>query len=761
MNLIKNFLLGSIFFAANLSVQAQSTSSLLGEIVSEKGAPVAEANIYLSASKWAISNQNGSFEIESLPQGEYTVKVSRVGFQSVSKTVEIQENRNTFIEIVLDEIIYESGSAVVTATRTVQDIEDVPIAIDVISEEEIQYSGSTNLKDILLEQAGISLSPNEGNAIQVQGFESDYTLILIDGQPLVGRVRGAMDISRINTSNIQQIEIVKGPSSALWGSDALAGVINIITKKPDEAISGNAFTQYGSRASYNGGANISFTKNKLTGNAGFVIDGSEGFDLDEDEFGQNQNPYDNFTINSSLNYKFSDLTSLSASGRYYKNNFSGLTIASVQGQQLGVGEDGWQDDLSFQLQFDTSPFSRFQTSANFYSTIYEDYSETVFEDPAFENVTNNNQQGFNKVEIQNNYTWLNNHISTFGGGFTSEFVEAERYEGRRNQNGAFLFAQHQFLVGERLNIVAGARLDNHSSYNSYLSPKLSLRYEIFEHLAFKVSAGKGFKAPDFRTLYLDFDNAGSGYLIYGVKNIGAQLDSFESQGLIRQYFINPDLSTDLDPEYSTAYNMGFSFKTSDSRLTSNINLFRNNAQNLIEAVEIAELTNNNTIFGYININKAQTQGIESDLSYFVINDLQISLGYQYLDAIQIAEEPRTIIENGQVVTKDVEYEIPLTKRPKHSGSVKLFYEEPFFGTQISLRGVLKSEYFFNDSNANRNADSNEFTDAYSIWNISLSKQFTTNIRAQAGVNNVFNYTNPEFLRYQPGISFFTKILFEF
>ncbi|MBO6523276.1 MAG: TonB-dependent receptor [Balneolaceae bacterium] len=742
-------------------MKAQSTSSLSGQILSATGESVAEANIYLSASKWAVSNSDGSFQIPSLPPGEYTIKVSRVGFKSASKMIEIEEDKNAFIEIILEEIIYESGSAVVTATRTVQDIEDVSIAVDVISEDEIQYSGSTNLKDILLEQAGISLSPNEGNAIQVQGFESDYTLILIDGQPLVGRVRGAMDISRINTSNIQQIEIVKGPSSALWGSDALAGVINIITKKPNEAISGNAFTQYGSRASYNGGATISFNKNKLSGTAGFVIDGSDGFDLDKEEFGQNQNPYDNFTINSSLKYEFSDLTSLSASSRYYKNNFSGLTIASVQGQQLGVGEEGWQDDLSFQLQLDSSPFSRFQTSVNLYSTLYEDYSETVFEDSNFENVTNNNQQGFNKIEVQNNYSWANNHISTFGTGFTKEFVDAERYQGRRNQEGLFLFAQHQFLVGEKLNIVAGARLDNHSSYTSYLSPKLSLRYEIFENLAFKASAGNGFKAPDFRTLYLDFDNAGSGYLIYGVKNIGAQLTSFENQGLVRQYFINPDLSTDLDPEYSTAYNAGFLIKTSDSRLTSNINFFRNNAQNLIEAIEIAELTNNNTIFGYVNINKAQTQGIESDLNYFVTNDLQISLGYQYLDAIQIAQESRTVIENGQVVTKDVEYEIPLTKRPKHSGSIKLFYEEPFFDTQISIRGVLKSKYFFNDSNANRRADSNEFTDPYSIWNFSLSKQFTTKIRAQAGVNNVFNYTNPEFLRFQPGISFFTKILFEF
>ncbi|MFV1885291.1 MAG: TonB-dependent receptor [Balneola sp.] len=760
MTFIKHFLLGSIFFAISGSLNAQESGRLEGQVFSSSGYSVSNASIYISSTKWAVTDDEGKFEINSLSQGIYQIKISKVGFKSANREVTIGKDRATSVEIVLDEMIYESSSAVVTATRSVQDIEDVPIAIDVISEEEIQNSGSVNLTDILIEQAGISLSPNEANAIQIQGFESDYTLILIDGQPLVGRTRGALDISRINTSNIRQIEIVKGPSSALWGSDALAGVINIITKEPDEAFSGNAFMNYGSRASYNAGIDLSMTHNKISGLIGVSFDGSDGFDLSDDEFGKNQNPYDNFSFNTSMNYEISDLSSLFLSGRYFRNNFSGLTLATVQDQQLGVGEEGWQDDASFQLRFDTSPFSRFKTSLTLYSTIYEDYSETVFEDPEFENVTTNNQQGLSRAEIQNNYSWLENHISTFGGGITTEFVEAERYQGRRNQHGTFLFAQHQILWN-KLNVIAGVRFDNHSSYDSYQSPKLSLKYEIFEGLSFKASVGKGFKAPDFRTLYIDFDNAGSGYLLYGVKNIGTQLASFEEDGLIAKYFIAPEQITDLNPEFSTAYNTGLFFKTSDSRFTSSINFFLNNANNLIEALEVAELTNENSVFGYININKARTRGIESDLNYFITNDLQLSVGYQYLDAVQIAKESRTVIENGQVVTKDVEFNVPLSKRPKHSGTVKLFYQEPFFGTQISIRGILKSEYFFNDRNANQKADNNEFTDAYSIWNISASKQFAEKFRVQVGVNNILDHTDPEFLRHQPGATFFTKIIFEF
>ena len=135
------------------------------------------------------------------------------------------------------------------------------------------------------------MSPNEENAIQIQGFESDYTLILIDGQPVIGRTRGALNISRIHVSNIKQIEIIKGPSSALWGSDALAGVVNIITKKNTDPFSLNSHIQYGSRNSYDVGTSLSFVKKQINGDLNFFANGSDGFDLSTTQFGNNQNPF--------------------------------------------------------------------------------------------------------------------------------------------------------------------------------------------------------------------------------------------------------------------------------------------------------------------------------------------------------------------------------------------------------------------------------------------------------------------------------------
>lgn len=757
---LKNFLLGSIFFVLSSSIFAQ-TGTLRGVVLSDTDKKVSDVNVYLTESKWAVSDTNGDFEIGTIPIGRYTITISKVGFKPYKQTVAIGLDEVLFLRINLQPEIYQGGTAVVTATRSSQDIESVPISVDVITTENIQNSAANSLKDILLEQVGITLSPGEDNAIQIQGFESDYTLILIDGQPLIGRIRGAFDVSRINTANIRQVEIVKGPSSALWGSDALAGVINIITKNPAQDFSGNVFTEIGSRATYNSGASISFSKGKLSGSAGASFDGSNGFDLSDEEFGNNQNPYDNLTFNTSIDYTFSDVTSITLTSRYFKNNFSGSTLASIQGQNIAVDENGWQDDFSFRLQFETSPLSRFNTKAILYSTRYEDFAETIFDNPDEEDIINNNFQGLDKVELQNNYVWLNNHITTFGFGASKEFVDAERYQGRRDQQGSFIFAQHQFIFGDKFNLTTGVRLDNHSSYNSYVSPKVSAKYDLNENLAVRASWGKGFKAPDLRTLYLNFDNAGSSYRVFGVENIGAELTELEASNTISQYLRNPSSLNTLDPEFSTALNVGLSYKLNSDRIKGKVNVFRNDAKNLIEAIEVARLNDTSGIYGYVNINKARTQGIETEQNFLVNEHISISLGYQYLEAVELTSDTLTTIENGNVVRKEVESEVPLAKRPKHSGSIRLFYEEPFFGTEISLRGILKSDYFFNDNNANKKADTGEFAEAYSIWNISITKRFNNEITAQIGANNLFNHTDQEFLRFQPGTTFFTKITFEF
>ncbi len=758
--LLKNSILWSLFFVCSTSTFAQ-TGTISGTILSDNGMPVSDVSIFVTNTKWAISDEAGLFHIAEIPYGTYLLKTSRIGYAPKELEIEINSPKQEF-EIILEDKVYGDIQAIVTASRTAQDLEDVPAPVDVISEQEIELSGATTLKDILLEQPGITLAPNEENAIQIQGFESDYTLILIDGQPVIGRTRGALDLSRINVSNIQQVEVVKGPSSALWGSDALAGVINIITKKSTEPLSLSTYVQYGSRNSYDTGSSLSFLRKKLSGSVGFSANGSDGFDLSDTQFGNNQNPFDALTLNSKFDYHFSDLTTLTLSGRYFRNSFSGATLATVQNEVIEIDEMGWQDDASLQARIESSPFSNFTTTLIGYLTRYEDQSDTFFEDPTEEDIRLNNQQGLDKFELQNDYSWNASNITSFGGGSSWEYVKAERYQGERTQSGNFAFLQHQLFVGEKLYFIAGARLDNHSSYASYLSPKLAARYSLTNEINVRASVGQGFKAPDFRTLYLNFDNAGSGYRIFGAQNILAEIDDFNQLGLVFRNLIDVASLGELEPEYSTAYNLGVNIRYEEHAVSWTLNFFRNDAQNLIDAREVFELTDGSTIFGYLNINKARTQGIEFETTYSPFSRLTASLGYQYLDAVELITEERTVIENGRVVTKDFEIEVPLPKRPKHSGNVKLFYKEPILDSEISLRGILRGQYFFNDNNGDgrANTEDDDFVDAHSIWNLAITKRLDKRFRLQIGVNNLFNHIDAEYLPAQPGATFYSRLFIE-
>jgi outer membrane receptor for ferrienterochelin and colicins len=130
-------------------------------------------------------------------------------------------------------ITQELDAVVITATQTKRQLSSLPLPAQIISQKELKAANSVRLSDILNEQTGILTVPDfgGGEGVQMQGIDSQYTMILIDGVPLIGRSAGTLDLNRVTVGNIKQIEVVKGPSSSLFGSGALGGVINIITEK--------------------------------------------------------------------------------------------------------------------------------------------------------------------------------------------------------------------------------------------------------------------------------------------------------------------------------------------------------------------------------------------------------------------------------------------------------------------------------------------------------------------------------------------------
>ncbi|WP_291726675.1 TonB-dependent receptor plug domain-containing protein, partial [Bernardetia sp.] len=199
----------------------------------------------------------------------------------------------------------ELNQVVVTATRSEKLLSEVPIPMTVIDEEQIQEMGSLRLSEVLIEQTGLTLLQDHGQGIQIQGFDPDYTLILIDGEPIIGRVAGTLELSRIAVGNIERIEIIKGASSSLYGSEALAGVINIITKNPN-GTSVELSARYGTNQTTDFGISLQTRKNKLSVTAFANRYGSEGYDFTPETFGQTVEPFHNYTFQSKIAYDFTD-----------------------------------------------------------------------------------------------------------------------------------------------------------------------------------------------------------------------------------------------------------------------------------------------------------------------------------------------------------------------------------------------------------------------------------------------------------------------
>ena len=192
------------------------------------------------------------------------------------------------------------NEVIITGTKTIRSLSSLPLPAQIITKKEIENSNSIRLSEILNEQSGLITIPDfgGGEGIQLQGLDSQYTLILIDGLPIIGRSAGTLDINRFATGNIKQIEIVKGASSSLYGSEAIGGVINIITQKPVEGFDSDLSYYIGSNNTNDANLFLNYKKNKT----GFTLFAnsynSNGYDLNKNDELNTVDPFKSYTINT-------------------------------------------------------------------------------------------------------------------------------------------------------------------------------------------------------------------------------------------------------------------------------------------------------------------------------------------------------------------------------------------------------------------------------------------------------------------------------
>lgn len=618
-----------------------------------------------------------------------------------------EEDAETSSEPTADEPL--DTEIVITGTRTETTRKDSVVATDVINRADILDSGASTAADLFKTRSGVSLQRSfAGTAIRLQGLNPEHVLILIDGQRVVGRKNGAIDLSRYPVDWIERVEIVKGTSSVLYGSDAMGGVINIITRKADAPFSTDVYGSYSTPNDVDGSASIATKQETYSTRIHGGIHSTSGYDLDESTLATNGSTREMFHAGSISHIQLTPDWQLTPRVSYRQEDKQGVSESGggavfddrnlseeIQG---AVGSDAW-----------VSAHGRLR-STSFITWYRDQYDSNQRESNALDSYQNT-QELLLQSAVQYDHTFEDRHLSTLGVDVLSERMKSDRLDdgdGDRNRIGVFVQDEWTLNSANRLVLLPGARLDIDSQFGTHPTPRLAVRYDPHKKLALRAGIGWGYRAPSFKELLLRFENSSAGYIVEG--------------------------SPDLDPETARNINLGLDWAATDSVWLS-IAGYRNDVKDLIGFGTLEDgIAGSPTRYGYINIAEAITQGGELNLDTAPTENLSVVAGYALTD------------------TLDVQHDRPLEGRSFHQVTGQLRQDIPQWGSSFSVRATWNSpQAFFRDTNGDGteervDSDSTTLFDARAAQDLQIRR---TGMRLFIGIENILNDGDPEYLPLPP------------
>jgi len=423
----------------------------------------------------------------------------------------------------LDEII-------ITATKTERILSSLPLNVSIIKKSDIEKTNATRLSDVINEELGlITVSDfGGGEGIQMQGLDSEYTLVLIDNQPLIGRSAGTLDLNRISVGNIKQIEIVRGPSSSLYGNNAFAGVINIITEEPKTGLKGNLISTYETHNTFDKNILFSYKKNNFYSSVFFNNYSSDGYDLIEDDGLNTVNKFKTNTLQIKLGHNLGESLKIKINARYYTQLIDNIAPNSLSGETF-TSEDNINFTISHKSEKIRTDFEVYFTSY-FGDEFLDDEQGNRFSESFYDQI-------FLKPEIKTVYKINNKKEFVFGLGNEYETLNRTYFEIEPKQNSPFIYFQYDYNPNEKINLILGGRFDKYKEYKSQVSPKFSGIYKIKNNESIKISTGYGYKTPDFRQLYFNFSNSTVGYSVIGYNVVEDVLNQLIDEGQIANIIV--------------------------------------------------------------------------------------------------------------------------------------------------------------------------------------------------------------------------------
>ncbi len=633
--------------------------------------------------------------------------------------------------------------------------------VTIINRRTLEMMGSRRLDEVMREQTGVNIvndiaAGSRAIGMQMQGFSADYILILIDGQPMIGRNAGNFDLSRITVSDIERIEIVKGASSSLFGSEALGGVVNIITRQKVTATQGQAIVRYGSQNTQDATleGEMPFAKEKGSVSLSGNYYHTDGYNVNSYlSRGATAPPYDSYSLQSRLRYRLNNTHQLLLSGRWALRNSQNESVYGSGQTQNSTKDVLSESDVNASAVLQWSVNKRFRLNSQYYLTRYSS-SQDVSTGKQVALKANDFTQYFHRLEEQFLYTSSEKLSFTGGAGGNLERMNDIAFHGRNDLWSGYAYAQGDWKVLSKLMTRIGLRYDHNAFYGGRLNPSAGLSYSVSEQVLLKAAVGTGYKTPDFKKRYQVFTNPQAGYTVLGVEEVAGTLAELQAAGLISE--IRPvarNISAALRPETSVSYNLGVSVQP-HATVKLDLNVFYNSLHNFINTVQVATRTNYQPVYSYINLDRSYTAGAEAGVVVSPLRGLDISAGYQLLyakdrgvmDSIRSGKYPYNKVRNsntGETNTSRVSDYIGLENRSRHMANLRVFYEYAPWGINATCRVTYRSKAGYDDANNNRFLDRYDtFIAGYAMLYASLEKKLCKDhLSVQITADNVTNYTD--------------------
>ncbi len=576
----------------------------------------------------------------------------------------------------------ELNTVVVTGTRTPKLLKDSPILTRVISETDIRRADATDISDLLqTELPGIefSYSMNQQVSLNMQGFGGNSVLFLVDGERLAGETLDNVDYNRLNMTNVGRIEIVKGGASSLYGSNAVGGVVNIISREATEPWRVNVNARYGAHNEQRYGMTASFNAGPLSSSTTVQYHGEDSYDMkNEGDYSRYYGGH-NWNFKERLTWKATDQLKLIGRLGYYFRQRNAQETTRDRYRDFTAGLRGL---------YTFSPADNLEVSYSFDQYDKSDYLTVTKADVRkYSNVQNSGRAMYN-------HTFAGRHILTVGADVMRDYLTTYQFadNGHRSQVTADGFAQFDMNFIENFNIIAGGRYDYFSEANmKHASGRVSTMYK-FPRVALRASYSGGFRAPTLKEMYMDFDMAGI-FMIYG----------------------NPDLR----PE--TSHNFQISAEYTRSLFNFTLGGFYNLVDDRITTAWSQALKGQ----VYTNIGRVNIAGLEANLSWRHRCGAGTRLSYMYTHEHVRHGEPYTA-----------------STRP-HTATIRLDYGHKWgwYGLNMALNGRVLSAVDVDEYTSITSYEETERVHypAYTMWKLLLTHSVWRGVTVNMTVDNLFNY----------------------